>query len=89
MAKKNIRDNSSLSPEELLEKAEEKLRGDGVLVEQTEDALREKVADTFEYYAEVDYLWVVEDGTAFLPQNLAFAHNYARNINQKIYKILR
>jgi hypothetical protein len=89
MAKKNLRDNSSASPEELLKKAAEKLVEKGLVIESTEDSLKDKVADTFEYYPEVEFLWVCEDGTAFTPKNLHYAHQYANSKNQKIYKIFR
>jgi hypothetical protein len=97
MAKKNTRESSSELPEELIKKAEETLIEKGDIVNSQEESdykeaiatLKEKIKDTFEFYSSEEFLYVAEDGTAFLEKNISYAHNYGRSTRQKIFKITR
>ncbi len=92
MAKSDKRVNSPENTDALSLKREEELTEAGELIDNKEQSIREKVADTFDHYPEEEHLWVVvEDDscTSFLSKDLSPAQNYAKSVKRKILKVTR
>jgi hypothetical protein len=84
---------SNPTQEEFLEKQAQALVDAGELSEEAPtETLREKVQDTFDYYPDEEFLWVVDNEgsiSAFLSKDLVDAKNYAKTAQRKIVKINR